>query len=140
MDKLKAKIDEIESFRQVTISGMNEGEKTFLPCFLHGKMMIVAPNFEMLEKYENMISSFSKKVISIHKKLPLLITFNDRQNADYKRLLSAVDALAKGDFDVLLVTPDALFQRLPKKEFVLGKSLHLKKEKVITRVKLLKTL
>lgn len=129
MDSLKAKIDEIENQNQVTISGMNEGEKTFLPCFLHGKMMIVAPNFEMFEKYENMLSSFGKKVISLHKKLPLLITFNDRQNADFKRLLNAVDDLAKGDFDVLLVTPDALFQRLPKKEFVLGKSLKFKKGK-----------
>ncbi|NCB48117.1 MAG: transcription-repair coupling factor [Clostridia bacterium] len=129
MNRLKAKIDEIERFNQVTISGMNEGEKTFLPCFFHGKMMIVAKDFEMLEKYENMISSYGKRVISIYKKIPLLITFNDRQNADYKRLLKVVDALSKEDFDVLLVTPDALFQRLPRKEFVLGKNLTLKKGK-----------
>jgi len=129
MDNLKAKIDEIESQKRVTISGLNEGEKTFLPCLFRGKMMIVTPNVEVLEKYENMISSFGKKVVSLHKKLPLLISFNDRQNADFKKYMNDVDLLSKGDFDVLLVTPDALFQRLPKKEFVQKKSITLKKGK-----------
>ncbi len=130
MDKFLSKIEELESAEKTTVSGLNEGEKVFLPCFLHGKIMIVTQSLQMGERYENALRAFGKRVIFLPKKLPLLVTYNDRTNDDFKRYLSALTLLTKGDFDALVVTSDSLFQRLPKRESLIEKRLLLKKNQV----------
>jgi transcription-repair coupling factor (superfamily II helicase) len=140
MNEFKSKIEEIESYKRITISGLNEGEKAFLPYFFHGKMMIVAPSETEVLTYENMLKAMGKKVISFSRRLPLLITLNDRFNIEFRDFLNGLNSLATRDFDFLVVTPEALFQKLPNKESLVDRNIVVQKNKDCDMTELTKRL
>ncbi len=126
MTDFLSRLDDILSHRAVTISGLGEGEKSFLPSFLIGRSVIVTHDKDALEKYRDNISSLNKRVVCIEDKLPLIISMNDTNSTQYKEYILSLTRLATGDYDVLVITSDVLFQTLPRREYFLDNILSLK--------------
>lgn len=123
MKSFLKKIEEINSYNATTISGLNDGEKSFLPLFLQRKCAIVCPNRDALDLYKENMSLSGKKVITLDDKLPLIISLNDSATNLYKEYIVALTRLASGDFDILLLNSSVLFQKLPQKDYFLSNTL-----------------
>ena len=139
MKNLKEKIDEISKFRSITISGLNEGEKAFLP-FLFSSKSVVISSIDNIERYEEVLSSLGKRVLCFDDKLPLLISSGENLSEVFKTYYVNLSLLAQNDYDVLILSPQALFQKLPNKKDVLGHNIKLVKGKSYSLEDLTKSL
>ncbi len=140
MNELKQVLDGIEEWNKLTFSGLNEGEKAFLPYLFRGKTVIVASSEEQFLLYQETLIRLKKRVVTVVDKLPLLITVSEKNSKEFKDYYVALSNLAKEEWDILLVTPQALFQKVPTKDFVLSHTLSLKVGEEIAFDKLTKTL
>lgn len=113
MNNFNDKIKEIDSYKSTIISGLNEGEKAFLPYFLSGKILIVCPNKENLLVYKETLVSLGKKVIFLEDKLPLLITLNQTKSNEFREYINFITRLVNRDYDIILITAQVLFQKFP---------------------------
>ena len=127
MENLKKKIQEIFSNNATTISGLNEGEKAFLPYFLLGKTLIISPNKESFEIYKETLLSLGKKVVEFEDKLPLLITLSEKKSEIFKSYYNSLSQLASNDYDIILATPQALFQKLPNIDYIKTHTINIEK-------------
>lgn len=125
MNNLKNKLKELDDFQYTTISGLNEGEKLFLPSLFLQKSIVIVNDEDALNKYKEQLTSLNKKVIDFKTSLPLLISLGEKSNKTFKDYYINLSKLAEDDFDVLLLTPSALFQKLPNKEFIKNNTLNL---------------
>lgn len=124
------KLKEIDEYKTITISGLNEGEKAFLPSLFCAKTVIITSGLDSIDTYQKMLETFGKKIVVLDEKLPLVIGFKEKNSASFKKYCRALNALASDDFDVLLATPDVLFQKLPSKNFFTKNSLTLEKNQI----------
>ncbi len=126
MNELVKVLKGIENWDKLTFSGLNEGEKAFLPYFFREKTVIVTSNEEQFLLYQDTLTRLGKRVVSISSKLPLLITMSEGNSKEFKDYYIALSNLAKNEWDILLLTPSSLFQKVPTKEFILSHTLNLK--------------
>lgn len=129
MNFLEDKLNFIEENKLLTISGLNEGEKAFLPYFFKGKTLIISTSKVYGEEYFNILKSLGKRVLFLKDKLPLLITLNEKNNGEFREYFSFLNKLANGDYDIIILSPEALFQKFPNKDFVFCHSLTIEKNK-----------
>ena len=113
-------LDKINSYNKLTISGLGNGEKAFLPYFFDMKTVIVCADKIMFETYLTTLQSFNKKVVVLDEKLPLLITLSERSSSAFKNYYKFLSLLTQNDYDVVLISPEVLFQKLPSKEYMLS--------------------
>ncbi len=125
MNNLKNKLKELDSFKYTTISGLNEGEKLFLPSLFVQKSVVIVNDEDALNKYKEQLNALNKNVIYFKSSLPLLISLGEKSNKVFKEYYINLSRLAEDDYDVLLLTPNALFQKLPNKEFIKNNTLNL---------------
>lgn len=125
MNNILNRLQDLQSYKYSTISGLNDGEKYFLPSLFAQKTIIIANNIDSLQDYQLQLESLGKKVVCLPEQLPLMISISEKSSKIFKEYFINVSKLAKGDYDVLLVTPFALFQKLPNKEFVLSNQIKI---------------
>ncbi len=125
MNNLKQVLTGIDNWDKLTFSGLNDGEKAFLPYFFAGKTVIIANSEEGLALYKETLGRLNKKVVVFEEKLPLLITISEKNSKEFKDYYISLSKLAKNDWDVLLLTPSMLFQKVPTKDFFLSHFLQL---------------
>lgn len=119
------RLKDIEGYKYSTISGLNEGEKYFLPSLFSQKITIIVNNEDVLQEYNSQLTSLGKKVICLPEHLPLIISVSEKSSKIFKDYYINLSRLAKGDYDVLLLTPFSLFQKLPSLDFVLSSQLKI---------------
>ena len=127
MKSFEQRLQEIGQYKKITISGLNEGEKAFLPYFFDTKTLIICNSLDSLDIYKTTLQELGKRVISLESKLPLLITLNEKSSQEFKDYYNFVSCLERQDYDVILMTAEALFQKLPSKDYIRKHTLHLKK-------------
>lgn len=127
MDRLRAKIAGIKGYRTATISGLNDGEKTFLPYFFGGKNLVIVSNRDAMDNFVFNLEALGQRVVSFAGKLPQIISFAERNSQNFKDFCNNLRTFALGEFDCVVVTSDFLFQKLPDKRYVLEHILRLKK-------------
>ena len=71
------KLKELQNYKYVTISGLNEGEKKFLPSLFLQKSVVIVNDEETLKNYKTQLTSLNKKVIDLTTPLPLLISLGE---------------------------------------------------------------
>lgn len=125
MKNLLEKLKELKKYRYVTISGLNEGEKKFLPSLFLQKSVVIVNDEETLKNYKTQLTSLNKKVIDLTSPLPLLISLGEKSNKYFKDYYVKLSKLCEEDYDVLLLTPTSLFQKLPSVEFVKSNTINL---------------
>ena len=140
MNELQKVLNGIENWDKVTFSGLNEGEKAFLPYFFNDKTIILTSNEEQLLSYQETLTRLGKKVVAISEKLPLLITICEKNSKEFRDYYIALSNLAKNEWDILLLTPSSIFQKVPTKDYVLSHSLSLKVGEDIPFEKLINSL
>ena len=128
MREIRQKVEEIGQLNYVTISGLNEGEKAFLPYFLSQKTVVICPDEKSVEIYKDTLTRLGKRVLSLEQKLPMLISFNESSSGIYREYYQVLSSLASHDYDVVLLTPDCLFQKLPNKEFIKNHYIKIDKQ------------
>ena len=126
MKNFEQRLQEIEQYKKITISGLNEGEKAFLPYFFDTKTLIICNNLDSLDIYKTTLQELGKKVISLESKLPLLITLNEKSSQEFKDYYNFISFLEKRNYDVILMTAEALFQKLPNADYIKKHTIHLK--------------
>ena len=122
-------LKELEGYKYTTISGLNEGEKSFLPFLFGGKNVVICNNLVSLEKYKKQLNSLNKKVLTLEEKIPLMFSYAERNLEVFKNYSIVTSLLAKEDYDILLLTPESLFQKLPNKDYILSNTLKIEKNK-----------
>ena len=125
MNNIISRLNELNNYKYTTISGLNDGEKYFLPSLFAQKIMIIANNEDSLQEYFNQLSALNKKVVCLPQQLPLIISISEKSSKVFKDYYINLSKLAKGDYDVLLVTPYTLFQKLPNVDFIKSNNLKL---------------
>ena len=128
MEKIVKYLQKLNDFKFSTISGLNEGEKYFLPYLFNEKVVIIT-NLYNIDGYKEQLISLGKKVLIFEDKIPLLYGFHESNSEIFKKYYINISKLAKDDYDILLLTPESLFQKLPNKNFILVNSLKLVKNK-----------
>ncbi|MBR1985232.1 MAG: hypothetical protein IKA31_05755, partial [Clostridia bacterium] len=123
MNNLLNRIKELYPYKHTTISGLNDGEKYFLPYFFAEKTVVVVNNEDSLTNYTKQLTSLGKKVVSLSSPLPLIISVSEKSSKVFKDYFVTLSKIAKGDFDVLLVTPTVLMQKLPEVQFIKSNTL-----------------
>lgn len=129
MEELRKRLKELEQYKYNTVSGLNDGEKYFLPSLFNEKILIICNNLDSLNNYKLQLTALGKNVLSLEDCLPLVISLNETSSSTYKNYCKTLSCLATNNYDVLLVTPQALFQTLPQKQFMLNASLTFVKGK-----------
>ena len=119
MEKLKAKIEGIKKYKTATISGLNDGEKTFLPYFFGGKNLVVVSSLDALDNYVLNLKALGQRVISFNTKLSQIFSIYEKNSQQFKDFCSNLKKIAIEDYDTIVVTAEALYQKLPKKQFVI---------------------
>ncbi len=127
MEELKERLKELNNYKYCTISGLNDGEKYFLPSLFNEKIVIICNSIESLNNYKIQLLALNKKVLSLEDCLPLVISLNESNSKTLRNYCKVLSQLANEDFDILLVTPHSMFQTLPNKEFMITSSLVFKK-------------
>ena len=127
MERLKAKVEGIRKYKTSTISGLNDGEKTFLPYLFGGKNLIIVSSRDALDNFSTNLKAMGLRVVSFAGKLPQIVSFAERNTQDFKDFCANLQTLGNGEFDCVVVTADFLFQKLPSKEYVKEHVLHLRK-------------
>lgn len=130
-------INEINKSSRLTISGLGNGEKAILPYFFDGKTTIVCADNNMFETYELMLESLGLRVVSLKDKLPLLITLSERMSQEFREYYKSLSILLKEEYDVLLICPDVLFQKLPNKDYFLKHICQIEKSKEYNQASLI---
>ena len=115
MRKLIERLKELENFKYSTISGLNDGEKYFLPSLFSSKIVIITTNNQINNYYEQL--SKTKKVLMLDSSLPQVISLGEKNTKVFKDYCLTLTNLALNNFDILLLTPSSLFQTLPSKIF-----------------------
>ncbi|MBQ9792871.1 MAG: transcription-repair coupling factor [Clostridia bacterium] len=126
MNNILNRLSELENYKYSTISGLNDGEKYFLPSLFSQKIVIVVNNEETIKDYSLQLSALGKRVVSLSNALPLMISVGEKSSKIFKDYYINISRLAKGDYDVLLISPFALFQKVPNLNFVLKNQQILK--------------
>ena len=129
MNRIREEIDELKKYKFSTISGLNEGEKSFLPYFFDEKITVIASSADELEKYERQLASIGKRVIKFDKKLPQIYSIGERNQEIFKAYYKNIGLLAKNEYDILLLTSDSILQCLPSKENIMSNILTIDKTK-----------
>jgi len=127
MNNLTNKLSELNDIKFSTISGLNEGEKYFLPSFFAQKVVIIANDEESLSGYMAQLTALNKKAICLNCEIPLIYSLSERQNKVFKNYYITLNKLANNDYDVLLVTPKALIQKLPSIDYIKNNTIKLVK-------------
>ncbi len=141
MKNFELRIQDFNQNKNLAISGLNVGEKTFLPYFLSlKKCVIVCLNKKDLDLYSETLKSLNKRVIYLEDKLPLLVTISERNAKEFSQYYKFVSRLAQGDYDVAIITPQVLFQKLPNKDYILSHTLTIKKGEKLSVFDIKKTL
>lgn len=140
MEELKKRLKELEPYKYNTISGLNDGEKYFLPSLFNKKILIVCNNLDSLNNYKIQLQALGKIVLSLEDNLPLVISLNETSSVTYKNYCKTLSLLASENYDVLLVTPQALFQTLPDIEYMKNSTLTLQSGQCYSRQKLIEKL
>ena len=125
MNSIINKLKEIENYKYTTISGLNEGEKKFLPSLFLQKSVVIVNDEETLKSYKTQLISLGKKVVDLSSPLPLLISLGEKSNKYFKDYYVKLSKLSQNDYDVLLITPTALFQKLPNVDFIKNNTIIL---------------
>jgi len=118
MKNLKEKLKQIFDCQYTNISGLNEGEKYFLPSLLSQKSVVIVNSFDDIEKYQSQLESLNKRVVTLSSPIPLVISRGEKSLAQLKNYCVSLSKIVQNDFDVLLMTSESLFQKLPKKDFL----------------------
>ena len=119
MNNILNRLSELENYKYSTISGLNDGEKYFLPSLFAQKTVIVVNNEESIKDYSLQLTSLGKKVVSLTTTLPLMISVGEKSSKTFKDYYINISRLAKGDYDVLLISPFTLFQKIPNLDYIL---------------------
>lgn len=139
MKEIIKSLQKLNNYKYSTISGLNEGEKYFLPFVLNQKIAIVTSLYN-IDGYKEQLESLGKKVLIFEDKIPLLYGYREKNSDIFKKYYINTSKLAKEDFDILLLTPESLFQKLPSKSFILENSLKFVKngdyilEKLVSKI------
>lgn len=140
MEELRKRLKELDNYKYNTISGLNDGEKYFLPSLFNQKILVVCNSLDSLNNYKQQLSSLGKKVLSLEDCLPLVISLNEINSKTYKNYCRVLSCLTTGGWDILLVTPQVLFQTLPQKQFMLNACLNFEKAKSYNQTELVSKL
>ena len=128
MKEIIDNLQKLEDFKFSTISGLNEGEKYFLPYLFNEKIVVVS-SLSSIYAYKEQLESLGKRVIVFEDKLPLLYGFHESKTESFKNYYINVSKLAKGDYDTIILSPESLFQKLPDRDFILNSTLKFEKNK-----------
>lgn len=120
MNNILKRLSELNNYKYSTISGLNDGEKYFLPSLFTQKTVIIVNNEETIKDYSLQLSALGKRVVSLCGALPLMISVGEKSSKIFKDYYINVSRLAKGDYDVLLLSPFTLFQKVPSLEYILN--------------------
>ena len=114
MFKLKEKFDKlIKENKRITINGLGYGERAFLLSTIKEKSLLVCLDNDELNKTKEQLIGLGKKVLTIDEKLPLLFGMNETANPLFKEYYEVLSSIATNNFDVILVLPQVLMQKLP---------------------------
>ncbi len=124
MKNLFERLQLLSKYNFSTISGFNDGEKFFLPSILGGKTVVICPK-SSTENYTQQLLGLNKRVVCLENKIPLLYGFNESKSQIFKEYYLAISKIVDEDYDVVVVTPEVLFQKLPNADYILKSILNL---------------
>lgn len=87
MNNIISRLNELNNYKYTTISGLNDGEKYFLPSLFAQKIMIIANNEDSLQEYFNQLSALNKKVVCLPQQLPLIISISEKSSKVFKIII-----------------------------------------------------
>lgn len=126
MKEILSNLKKLEEYQYTTISGLNEGEKYVLPSLLYDKKVVfVVSGDNFVENCQAQLKALNKKVLVLNEKLPLIYGFNDSNQKAFKNYYDCLSRLYLQDFDCLIIKPEALFQKLPNKEYISSNVLNI---------------
>ena len=108
----------IKQNKRITINGLGYGERAFLLSTIEEKSLLVCLDSDELNKTKEQLIGLGKNVLTIDEKLPLLFGMNETANPLFKEYYKVLSSIATENFDVVLVLPQVLMQKLPSLERV----------------------
>ena len=127
MFRLAEKFDKlIKENKRITINGLGYGERAFLLSTIKEKSLLVCLDIDELNKTKEQLLGLGKKVLSIDEKLPLLFGMNETANPLFKQYYKVLTSIATDNYDVILILPQVLMQKLPSLQRVKESVLNIK--------------
>lgn len=117
MNKLKEKVETLlRNNDRITINGLGFAERAYLLSGLNQKSLLVCVDETEIERTKAQLEGLNKKVFVLTEKLPLLFGMNETANPLFKDYYKVLGAISQEEFDVVLVLPQVLMQKLPNKK------------------------
>ena len=111
---------------RITINGLGYGERAFLLSTIKEKSLLICLDSDELNKTKEQLLGLGKKVLSIDEKLPLLFGMNETANPLFKEYYNVLSSIATENFDVILILPQVLMQKLPSLERIKQSVINIK--------------
>ena len=103
---------------RLSLTGLNQGEKSLLIHYVNKKAIIICKDFVELNELKNSLTSLGHKVKSITYGYASPIYSYNQDNSSIIDFLSGIFDFYLNKIDFLLILTESLLQKLPKKEFL----------------------
>ena len=103
---------------RLSLSGLNQGEKSLLIHYVNKKAIILCRDFVELNELKNALTSLGHKVKSITYGYASPIYSYNQDNSSIIDYLSGIFDFYLNKIDFLLILTESLLQKLPNKEFL----------------------
>ncbi len=117
----------VNTERHISVSGLGVGERGFISNSLlqEKHLLYVAPDFFVAKNIQKQLRALGKRCYILSDKLPSIFGVNEKNNPLFLEYVSALNAIAEGSLDALVVLPQVLLQQLPTKQVYKSNALIL---------------